>query len=205
MATVKLATIKRLFAESGNLCAFPECSEPIIDDNGVPLGEICHLHAQNPGGPRFEPSLSNEEVHEYDNLILLCPNHHKRIDGDPDRFPAEVLQALKQVHRKNFGRAETGLDAMVARMLIDQLPAAIVSQNSGNVAIGSPGAVQGQTINIRARTRKTTVAPPPGSIGADRARSAYVSYLIKRYNEFAEKEPSRQRKFHHGVVSRNIE
>lgn len=54
-------TIKRLFALSGNIYAFPGCQLPIIESGGTVTGEICHVHARNSGGPRFDASQSDAE------------------------------------------------------------------------------------------------------------------------------------------------
>ena len=36
------ATIKKLFAYSGNLCAIPNCKELLVDETGAMLGKIAH-------------------------------------------------------------------------------------------------------------------------------------------------------------------
>ena len=46
-------TVKRLFAVSGNRCAFPGCTLPLVDQaSSEVLGEICHIQARSPNGPR---------------------------------------------------------------------------------------------------------------------------------------------------------
>jgi hypothetical protein len=41
-------TIKKLFALSGNICAFPGCQSPIVESAGTVTGEICHICAKSP-------------------------------------------------------------------------------------------------------------------------------------------------------------
>ena len=55
------ATIKRPFALSGNLCAFPRCHFPIIESAGTVTGEICHIRARSAGGPRYDATQSDTE------------------------------------------------------------------------------------------------------------------------------------------------
>ena len=43
-------TVKQLFAVSGNRCAFRGCTRTLVD---VATGEICHIHGQSEGGPRY--------------------------------------------------------------------------------------------------------------------------------------------------------
>ncbi|MGB7520230.1 MAG: hypothetical protein WA896_11420, partial [Spirulinaceae cyanobacterium] len=49
-------TVKRLFALSGNQCAFPSCDAKIADKQGNILGQICHIEAANQGGERYNPN-----------------------------------------------------------------------------------------------------------------------------------------------------
>ena len=97
-----LATVKRLFAASGNRCAFPECSAPIAEPSGTITGIICHIKARSPGGPRYDPEQSEEDRHSFRNLLLMCARHSKLIDSEPDRFTAGVLSDMKE-QQERFG------------------------------------------------------------------------------------------------------
>ncbi len=79
------ATLKRLFAQSGNRCAFPKCSLQIIQGSTV-VGEICHIKAAKPKGPRYDAQQTPRDRHGYDNLILLCAIHHTVIDDDEEAY-----------------------------------------------------------------------------------------------------------------------
>lgn len=96
----RVKTIKRLFAVCRNSCAFPGCVTPIVDADGNVLGEICHIAAQNVGGPRYDTSQDDETRHGFDNLLLLCGNHHKVIDDDEIQYSVAVLAHLKATHEK---------------------------------------------------------------------------------------------------------
>jgi len=90
-------TIKRLFAHSGNRCAFPGCVEMIVQE-GTVVGEICHIKAANAGGPRYDPRQSATERHGHDNRILLCGKHHTVIDADEEAYTVERLIKMKADH-----------------------------------------------------------------------------------------------------------
>ena len=46
-------TLKKLFALSGNECAFPGCKAPMVDaGSGIVVGEICHIKGKSPNGIR---------------------------------------------------------------------------------------------------------------------------------------------------------
>jgi hypothetical protein len=90
-------TIKRLFAVSGNRCAFPKCREPLID-NGILVGDLCHIKAANPKGPRYDPTQTEAERHAFENLILLCKKHHTIVDTDLRQYTASALMIMKKEH-----------------------------------------------------------------------------------------------------------
>jgi hypothetical protein len=90
-------TIKRLFTLSGNRCAFPQRMVQLIRNSTV-IGEICHIKSANPGGPRYDISQSDEERHDFNNLILLCRNHHVEVDGDERAYTVSRLLEMKQKH-----------------------------------------------------------------------------------------------------------
>lgn len=66
------STIKRLFALSGNRCAFPGCFNSLVDPPGKVTGRICHIRGRNTGGQRFDATQTDTERHGFDNLLLLC-------------------------------------------------------------------------------------------------------------------------------------
>lgn len=99
MAQPVMSAIKRLFAVSGNRCAFPGCSTPLVEEvSGKVIGQLCHIRAQRAGGPRYEASQSEMERHAFENLILLCPTHHNMIDTDVEIYSVHRLQQMKTHH-----------------------------------------------------------------------------------------------------------
>jgi hypothetical protein len=54
--------------------------------------------------------MSNTEANAFENLILMCKNHHHRIDRlEPDHWTVERLHDLKRSHET--GRLATGRQA----------------------------------------------------------------------------------------------
>ena len=80
-----------------------------------------------------------------------------------------------------------------------------MSNNSGNVVIASPGAIVGQTVNVKTARNIVKVQPPAGTLGADPDACRYVQYLITRYNKLASADKDRAKPFSHGAISRTIE
>lgn len=98
------ATLKALFAKSGNRCAFSKCSNVLVDDLNILVGEACHIHAVRKKDARYDSSKSDDELRHYDNLMLMCHAHHKRVDGRPELYPADVLREMKFEHESLHGR-----------------------------------------------------------------------------------------------------
>jgi hypothetical protein len=198
-------TVRRLFALSGNFCAFPGCLLPVVENAGTITGEICHIKAKSKDGPRYDESQTDEQRHAFENLILLCRRHHKVVDSEPGVYSADALQEIKTIHEGVAGRPEQAADALFAKILLNDLRRVSVVNNMGNVAINSPGAIQAHTVTVKTTRRSVTVSAPSGTIGADQQASRYVQHLIRRYNEFASADKTRRTKFSFGAVSSNIE
>lgn len=94
---------RRLFGRSGNRCAFPDCRRLLTADDSPPdrlvvLGEMAHIVADRPGGPRGNSPVSLAERNRAENLILLCNNHHQLIDSQIQTYTVERLRAIKEAH-----------------------------------------------------------------------------------------------------------
>lgn len=94
-------TIKKLFALSGNYCAFPGCLEHIINNDGQLIGQVCHIEAANEEGERFNPLQTDEERRGFENLILFCANHHL-VTNNVLKFSVEYLKEIKREHENKF-------------------------------------------------------------------------------------------------------
>ncbi|MDB5804864.1 MAG: hypothetical protein JWN73_2186 [Betaproteobacteria bacterium] len=113
------ATTKRLFAKSGNQCAFPKCNHQLVVDNSV-VGVICHIKAASANGPRYDKDQAPAERHEFANLIILCPIHHKVIDDDPESFTVERLTRMKVSHEQDASPLSAEQIDRGAELLVDQ-------------------------------------------------------------------------------------
>tara|TARA_R110002096_G_C14654070_1_gene726743 strand:+ start:150 stop:3725 length:3576 start_codon:yes stop_codon:yes gene_type:complete len=97
----KISEIKRLFALSKNQCSKPSCKNHLIGEDGhTVIGKICHIEAANEGGSRFRETMNDDERRSYDNLILLCDEHHQIIDNksNENEFSVPLLQNWKAKH-----------------------------------------------------------------------------------------------------------
>ena len=67
MARPSEAVAKKLYAMSGNRCAFPKCHEPLVHEGKV-TGQICHIKGARPGSARYNSNQNDEERHGFENL-----------------------------------------------------------------------------------------------------------------------------------------
>jgi hypothetical protein len=107
-----ITDIKRLFAHSGNRCAFPKCTMPVFLD-GILVGKVCHIKGAKLGSARYDEHQSDEERHAYENLIVMCGVHHDVIDSDDVSYTVQRLHQIKEQH----GRGATPLsDAQASQI-----------------------------------------------------------------------------------------
>ena len=97
-------TVMQLCARSAGRCQFDGCNKNLFTE-GLTLttgyfGEIAHNVASSSGGPRGDVVRSPELSDDVDNLILLCHEHHKLVDDNPDVYTENVLRSMKQNHEK---------------------------------------------------------------------------------------------------------
>lgn len=116
----KLDTLRALFAKSGNCCAFPGCKNKIINDKNQLIGEVCHIEAAEEGGERYNPNQTDEERRHYDNLILLCHEHHVETN-DIQEYTVNKLKNMKKVHEAKFINNNFELDEQVLKSILLQI------------------------------------------------------------------------------------
>lgn len=95
--TPKSSTLRELYLLSGNRCAFPECTEAIVREDGSLVGDVCHIEAAMPEGERFNENMTNEKRRHISNLILLCKIHHA-VTNNVELYPVEKMREMKQKH-----------------------------------------------------------------------------------------------------------
>lgn len=88
-------TRKSLWAKSGNRCAICKI-ELFSDKQETNIGQECHIISSKTHGPRHKPNIEDYDL--FDNLILLCCNHHHEIDELSDTYTEELLRYVKLNH-----------------------------------------------------------------------------------------------------------
>ena len=127
----KPSTVRRLDTLSGNECAHPNCTKKLIAEDGISvISKICHIAAASKEGPRFDENMTDDERRGFDNLILLCDEHHVIIDNNENEseYPSLLLRKWKSDHEKKI------LELISSKNLLSKHPLAL---NKVINAIGS--------------------------------------------------------------------
>lgn len=101
---------KLLWGRAKNLCCFPKCPTPLIEDrpdattgdiNQTVVGEEAHIRSGRKDGPRYAPDYPADKVDTYANIILLCPTHHTIVDAHGGAsYTASELERMRAVHEQ---------------------------------------------------------------------------------------------------------
>ena len=129
---ISAKAIKLLWGKSHNRCAI--CKTVLImeknEGSPYPVGEMAHIKGENPGSARFNPELDYPKKNSYENLILLCPTCHTKVDNDPNTFSVEKLKQIKKEHEKD---CEQAIQNIISDITYDELGVILKYIGSSNV------------------------------------------------------------------------
>jgi len=94
---------KLVCIKSGNRCAMPDCRRELIveateNDDASIVAVFAHIKGEKEGSARYDADMDEKERNKHDNLILICPNCHKKIDDQPETYTVEKLVQIKKEH-----------------------------------------------------------------------------------------------------------
>lgn len=105
-------TVMKLWVQSGGRCQFAGCNRRLYKDDltwdEFNNSNVAHIVASSPDGPRGS-ECSYELSDKLDNLMLLCPICHKRIDNDPNKYTVDILRQMKTEQER---KVQETLDSM---------------------------------------------------------------------------------------------
>lgn len=103
---IPAGTRLRLFAAASGHCQKPDCLDalfPVEMGGDKHIAEMAHVIPHGDAGPRFEDRPAGDfDADSFENLILLCPTCHTKIDKDPEAYPRNVLLDWKRSHLANL-------------------------------------------------------------------------------------------------------
>jgi hypothetical protein len=134
----------RLWGKAGGRCEYEGCNTRLWLDSLTQVefnaAYIAHIIADQPGGPRGDPKLSELLKSDITNLMLMCDKHHRLIDReDIPGHPVERLKAMKALHEKR-------IDAVTDIVQDKQSHVILYGANIG--AQGSPLSLREAALNM---------------------------------------------------------
>jgi hypothetical protein len=114
-------TIKKLWgfsAQRCNMCKIELAQESIRGNTTFLIGEQAHIAGEKPTSARYDKDMTDKQRMAYENLILLCPTDHKKIDKNAVDYPTAVLHDLKEKHEK---WVSDNLEADISEVTFEEL------------------------------------------------------------------------------------
>ncbi|OPF79308.1 hypothetical protein VT50_0216630 [Streptomyces antioxidans] len=100
---------RNLYADAAGRCQNPSCLNPVLvraeNSVRVNVGELAHIIAASPKGPRGDSVIDPSALALEQNLILLCLVCHKIVDSEESAYPVELLQTWKSSHEARISSA----------------------------------------------------------------------------------------------------
>lgn len=180
---LKPSVVKRLFAISKNECAYHNCEEKIVDEYGTVIGEICHIEAAEKGGERYNEFSDDEYRRSFDNLILLCSNHHKKTNNLKE-YTVEKLKKIKAQHELQNRGSNYQVSDYVVKLAISNL----MEQKNENLGSGTQFNNQASNQNIGSQigTQNYYYSSEEKNLKIDGARKVNQEFK-KIINQFKQK------------------
>jgi len=83
-------------------CCFVDCKRPLFvidDDDTINVAQFCHIRGREPEAARHDAKwiAAGNDVDGYNNLVVMCYDHHHTIDdrSTRDRYTVAVLERMK--------------------------------------------------------------------------------------------------------------
>ena len=122
------STLLMLCARSGGRCEFEGCNRVLFRDE-ITLNEfndtnVAHIVAASPDGPRGDSKRSYELSDKFENLMVVCLEHHKMIDNKNlvHLYPEERLRQMKQRHETAMELIGESLNHDPSRIILFSSP-----------------------------------------------------------------------------------
>ena len=109
--------LKLLYGRAGYEC---ECGcHKILDVEETDVSVIWHIEEMEPDRYNYNPSLTEEEYNDANNLILLCPKHYS--DVEYTHRGVVDLKCMKARHEDWIRQRLNGYDGLLFRTKLDEI------------------------------------------------------------------------------------
>ena len=131
---------KKLFGNSANFCNLCRYEGKFVRHVTLEMAHIIAF-ADDPSAPRYVQGRSGDN--SYENLILLCPNHHTEIDHKDNlyKYTIEFLKDIKKLHEHFFSQETLSSTVPEDSILLQKIHEKISFQKILNTLEWSPSFV----------------------------------------------------------------
>ena len=113
------ATVNLLWALAAGHCELcgSDVTNTLLSGRQGKYGQVAHIEASSPGGPRYNEAQTDDECNSIDNLMLLCPACHKFIDENAFDFGVEFLKGRKRSHEASVKAAVDAIGPVLSDVI----------------------------------------------------------------------------------------
>jgi hypothetical protein len=119
-----------LFVRAGGRCEFDGHNKYLLEHpltlSNINLAQAAHIVAFSEMGPRGDVDVRPVDIHDVENLMLLCLDCHKLIDDNAEKYSVATLKQYKKNHEDRI-RHVTGLSSDLKTSIV-QLKAKVGDQ-----------------------------------------------------------------------------
>lgn len=97
-----------LWGRAAGRCEFAGCNTPLwkssVTQEIVNIAQKAHIWAFSGDGPRGNKGIPNKNLNDFDNLLLVCHECHRKIDKEKDggKYTVALLKAMKADHERRI-------------------------------------------------------------------------------------------------------
>lgn len=118
-------TVMKLWVAAGGRCQFEGCNKRLYCDDltweEFNRSNVSHIIASSPDGPRGSED-SGIMSDKFENLMLLCPTHHKEIDSNVEKYNVESLKKMKGLQEQKVQELLEGMNYPETEIVILESP-----------------------------------------------------------------------------------
>ncbi len=105
---IKESVSTLLWGRAAGRCEFSGCNKPLwkssVTQESINTAQKAHIWSFSEHGPRGNKGIPNKSLNDFNNLLLVCHECHRKIDKKKDggKYTVELLQKMKVDHEKRI-------------------------------------------------------------------------------------------------------
>lgn len=97
-----------LWGRAAGRCEFAGCNKPLwkssVTQESVNIAQKAHIWAFSSDGPRGNKGIPKKKLNDFNNLLLVCHECHRKIDKEKNggKYTVALLQSMKAGHEQRI-------------------------------------------------------------------------------------------------------